>query len=345
MATRELNSASTPTPRLPLVRLELFMPFLQELDRRGLDADSLLKRHGLVRTSIEDPNLFISSNIIHRMLEEMADQASDRHICLRVGEQLDVSRWSPLVDAATRASSLGDFLIRFILAAADDATSVTQILEIKGVYAFFREQRISEPTTKPSQNDAFTAAYVLSILKKAAGKHWDASAVLLQVCNPGALPQGYKGVQIVGGDNRGISVRFPTEWLTKSIDREGLASPKNLPAHRTHPPGSFLEGLWLTLGSRLGSDDLSVDHVAQLLGLSRQTLQRRLKASDTSLTHEIAQLKQQRAIEALVHTDRPVAEIGEALGFHSPASFTRAFKSWTGQSPRQYRRQRAGPGG
>ena len=201
MPTRELNSAATPTPRLPLVRLELFMPFLQELDRRGLDADSLLKRHGLVRASIEDPNLFISSNIIHRILEEMADLASDRHICLRVGEQLDVSRWSPLVDAAARASSLGDFLTRFILAATDDATSVTQALEIKGVYAFFREQRISEPTTRPSQNDAFTAAYVLSILKKAAGKHWDASAVLLQVCDPVALPQGYKGVQIVGGDN------------------------------------------------------------------------------------------------------------------------------------------------
>ena len=66
-----------------------------------------------------------------------------------------------------------------------------------------------------------------------------------------------------------------------------------------------------TLSPRLGSDELSVDHVAHLLGLSRQ---------------------------ALVHTDRPMAKIGEALGFHNPASFTRAFKTWTGQSPRDYRK-------
>ena len=50
-------------------------------------------------------------------------------------------------------------------------------------------------------------------------------------------------------------------------------------------------------------------------------------------------MKQKHAIEELVHTDRPVAEIGEALGYQSPASFTRAFKSWTGQSPREYRRR------
>jgi AraC-like DNA-binding protein len=94
--------------------------------------------------------------------------------------------------------------------------------------------------------------------------------------------------------------------------------------------------VWLL--PRLDSDELTVDHVAQLLGLSRQSQQRRLKASGTSLTQELVKMKQQHAIEELVHTDRPVAEIGEALGFHSPASFTRAFKSWIGQSPREYRK-------
>ena len=152
------------------------------------------------------------------------------------------------------------------------------------------------------------------------------------------VPFGYEGIQIVGGDNRGMSVRFPTEWLTFDIERQGFISPASLPAKRTHPPGSFLEALWLTLSPRLASDELSVDHVAHMLDLSRQTLQRRLKAADTTLTQEIAELKQQHAIEALVHTDRPMAEIGEALGFHNPASFTRAFKSWTGQSPRDYRK-------
>ena len=192
----DLSHGVASKPTLPLVRLELFLPFVQELDHRGLDADSLLQQHGLVRASINDTNLFISVNIIHKMLEDCARISGDPYFCLYVGEQLDVSRWSPLIDAATRASSLGDFLTRFILATTDDASSVTQVLEVKGVYAFFREQRISEPTVTPSQNDAFTAAYMLSILKSAAGAHWDASSVLLQVCDPDALPNGFAGIQI-----------------------------------------------------------------------------------------------------------------------------------------------------
>jgi AraC-like DNA-binding protein len=344
MGIEKSRVTSLPKSTPPLVRLQLALPFIQELERLGVSAASVLQQQGLARSSLEDANLFISVNAIHRLLEDCSTAASDPFLGARVGEQLDYSQWSPLVDAAAQAQTLGDFLTRFILAASDDASSATHALEMKGVYAFFRERRVTEPGITPSQNDAFTAAYVLSILQSVVGEHWDPRDVLLQVCSPEALPKGYHGIQVVGGDNRGMSIRFPTVWLTHSINRRGLINPPVLPADRAHPPGSFLEALWLTLGTRLGSDDLSVDHVAHLLGISRQTLQRRLKASDTSLTQEIAQLKQQHAIEALVHTDRPVAGIGEELGFHSPASFTRAFKSWTGQSPREYRRQRTGPG-
>ena len=323
---------------LPLVRLQLLLPFINELDRLRTDTDAVLESHGIARESGQDPNLFISVNIIHQFLEDAAIAADDPFLGVHVGEQLDFSTWPPLVDAAARATTLADFLTRFILAASEDASSATHSLNINGAHSFFRERRISEPEITPSQNDAFTAAYVLAILHSAVGEQWDPKPVLLQVCNPRVIPAGYQGIQVVGGDNRGMSIRFPTIWLTHAINHSGFIPPVLASIKRNLPPDSFLEALWLTLIPRLGSDELTVDHVAQLLGLSRQSLQRRLKASGTSLTEELAQLKQQHAIEALVHSDRRVADIGVSLGFTNPASFTRAFKSWTGQSPREYRK-------
>jgi len=179
---------------------------------------------------------------------------------------------------------------------------------------------------------------VLSILHRAVGQVWKPKDVLLQVCNPETLPAGYQDIRIVGGDNRGISIRFPSHWLTHTINRAGFIRAMPHMTDKNMPPGSFLEGLWLTLIPRLDSKTLTVDQVAQLLSMSWQSLQRRLKASGTSLTQELSKLKKQRAIEDLVHTDKPVAAIGEALGFGSPASFTRAFKTWTSQSPREYRK-------
>ncbi|MEP3346022.1 MAG: AraC family transcriptional regulator [Litoreibacter sp.] len=46
----------------------------------------------------------------------------------------------------------------------------------------------------------------------------------------------------------------------------------------------------------------------------------------------------QAACEALLHTDRPVQDIADKLGFSSPAYFTRAFQTHTGKSPSAFRK-------
>jgi AraC-like DNA-binding protein len=76
--------------------------------------------------------------------------------------------------------------------------------------------------------------------------------------------------------------------------------------------------------------------------MSRQSLQRKLKASGTTLSTEVIELKNHRAAEDLIHSDKSIAEIAASLGYSNPTSFTRAFRSWTGQSPRQYRKSHRG---
>ena len=76
---------------LPLVRLPLILPFINTLDRMEADTDAVLDRQGLARESVQDPNLFISVNIIRRFLEDAAVAADDPFLGVHVGEQLDFS--------------------------------------------------------------------------------------------------------------------------------------------------------------------------------------------------------------------------------------------------------------
>jgi AraC-like DNA-binding protein len=76
--------------------------------------------------------------------------------------------------------------------------------------------------------------------------------------------------------------------------------------------------------------------------MGRQVLQRRLQASGTTMTSEIIEVKKQRAAELLLETDKSVVEIATAVGFTNSTSFARAFKSWTEESPREYRKKRRG---
>lgn len=50
-------------------------------------------------------------------------------------------------------------------------------------------------------------------------------------------------------------------------------------------------------------------------------------------------MRQQRAIELLLRTQRPIKLVAQAAGFQNEKSFIRAFKAWTGQSPADFRRQ------
>ena len=99
---------------------------------------------------------------------------------------------------------------------------------------------------------------------------------------------------------------------------------------------------WL-LQPHLNVEGLSVDFVARLFGTNRQSLQRKLRANGTTLSTEIHRLKKLRAIESLTRTNRPITDIAASLGFKNPTSFTRAFRSWTGESPREYRKTRQAP--
>ncbi len=88
--------------------------------------------------------------------------------------------------------------------------------------------------------------------------------------------------------------------------------------------------------------DLNVDYAAHSTGLSRQSLQRKLKASGTTFSAEVIELKKRHAAEDLLHSDKSVAEIAVSLAFTNPTSFSRAFRSWTGESPRHHRKRHRG---
>jgi len=334
----------TSKPGLPLVRLSLLLPIVEELDRRRVGTDAVLASSGLVRATVRDQDVFVPPIVVHRFLEEAADAAQDPYLCARVGESLDDSNWPPLVDAASRAKNLGGFLIRFIRAAKDEASSARHSLEIGPDLAEFRERRTSEQEIAPAQNDAFTAAYTLRLIRRGAGSTWNSDEVSLTVCDPAALPDRYLGVRIARGDRMGMTVRFPSAWLLQPFDSQVFLE---VPGSRSHDglelPSGFLESVRRALQPHLNAEGLSVDFVARLFGTSRQSLQRRLRANGTTLSAEIHRLKKLRAIEALTRTNRPITDIAASLGFQNPTSFTRAFRSWTGESPRAYRKTRQAP--
>lgn len=86
------------------------------------------------------------------------------------------------------------------------------------------------------------------------------------------------------------------------------------------------------------------DRVAEQLGLTERTLQRRLQEAGTGYQQLLDDLRRELASEWLCQSNQPISDIADRLGFSEARSFHRRFKSWTGMTPGEYR-ERYSPGG
>jgi AraC-like DNA-binding protein len=84
-------------------------------------------------------------------------------------------------------------------------------------------------------------------------------------------------------------------------------------------------------------DAHNADDLAVLLNLSARTLHRQLKEEGASLQALKDEVRRQRATELLLRTKRPIKQVAQATGFQNEKSFIRAFKTWTGKSPGEWR--------
>ena len=150
----------------------------------------------------------------------------------------------------------------------------------------------------------------------------------------------------------GCPVRFETGHNRLYVDRTAWQTPTRSPKEGVlhllieHadllmaklPRGpDLVERTRRAIGGRLRGGEPSLAGVARDLGFSERSLQRHLrdlgytyKALDDEVRLATARLYLQQA-------DISLAEVGYLLGFADQSAFNRAFKQWTGSTPKQAR--------
>ena len=82
------------------------------------------------------------------------------------------------------------------------------------------------------------------------------------------------------------------------------------------------------------------DLIAESLGLTARTLQRRLNHEGQSYQNLLDAVREEQACNLLRHSGHSVETIALRLGFSEVRSFHRRFRQWTGQSPGAFRGDR-----
>ncbi len=105
------------------------------------------------------------------------------------------------------------------------------------------------------------------------------------------------------------------------------------------PADQLLSNLKQSIAQYLPEGEVTIDKLAGKLNISRRTLQRRLSDRDTNFLHILQEVRSKVALRYLSDSRLGITEIAFLLGYGDQGSFSSAFKSWHGVSPRDYRRK------
>ena len=106
------------------------------------------------------------------------------------------------------------------------------------------------------------------------------------------------------------------------------------------PDQKLLDKVMNSINNHLNDSDLSVDMIADEVGISRVHLHRKMKELTGQTPHDfIRNIRLKQAANLLANQGMNVTEVMYACGFSNSASFSTVFKKFYGMSPRDYMKE------
>lgn len=136
------------------------------------------------------------------------------------------------------------------------------------------------------------------------------------------------------------ALRYPLIDLGFELGRDFCAGPPEVFAV-DEEGDPFLRDTRAAIRRALPGGALTIDSLAQDIGVSRRTLQRRLSRHGSSFKRMLQDVREEQSRRYLDDPRLAITEIALLLGYSDQASFSNAFKMWCGCAPSDYR-QRGG---
>jgi AraC-like DNA-binding protein len=136
-----------------------------------------------------------------------------------------------------------------------------------------------------------------------------------------------------------ISSKDP--YLLRLLEQQAQALLAQPPRVENSEAGAFFQRVQEQVLESMKNGDVSAEAVALALGCSLRTFYRLLRGAGYNYRGLLAQTRQTLARQYLADPALAQTDVALLLGYSEQSSFIRAFRSWTGMTPGEYRHQLA----
>jgi len=311
----------------------------------GIDRAALIAQSGLDAAAFDDPDNRIPLEDYKALMRAAKAMTGDAALALHLGATQDFKEISVVGLICYAAPTMGEALMelnRYARLAAEVEFPAEggrfQIQPRDG--ALWLVDTRSDPEDFPEMTESTWSRFISE-----TARHFPDAPFAKAVHVPHERPvQADVYTQVLK-----VPVTFASPLNAIEIDASWLSLP-------LHNPNRYVFGVLSEHADRLLADlqaaksvraqveahlipmlhkgDMGMEQLARALGLSRPTLYRRLREEGVTYEALVDDLRRRMALHYLEGGKTSVSETAYLVGFSDPSSFSRAFKRWTGASPR-----------
>jgi AraC-like DNA-binding protein len=337
------------TDNLGYTSVPSLLKYLRHAEQLNLDIDQALTAAGLTAEDLADNSRRIPSETHERLLAHLLQESGDALFGLHCARFVQPGSWSVLGYIAMNCATLGEAMSRIVpyeKLVGDMGVSRIEA-DADHVKLIWTCRHQAEPVRRHLVENVL-ASWLLYA-------RWiaDTDSSPQEVWFEHALPPG---VDI--GEYEALfacPIRFeqpcnallvPLEYLSAPLRQADANLLRTLEEHALTLMAGLDDGEPLPRRVKnalrlLLKDGLPrKERVAEKFNMTVRTLQRHLQLAGTSYQQILDELRQELAEHYLLRSDLAIQDIACYLGFTESRSFHRSFKTWTGQTPGEFRESR-----
>ena len=344
--TPDANRQST-TPEATF-SVAIVRDIVQYVVAQGIEADALYRAATIDPTWLEDPDRQVVGEVLQKLWREAVVQTGDRNLGLHIGEAFDLAAIGIVGYVLLNCKTYGQVLEKLCQYTQLFSRGVAlryQIVDgwvhcdcdiVSGVKNYLLEE--------PRHPIESTFAALFTATQQLTGRQLETQAVWFQHSAPSATAQHERifqaPVQFSQPANRIIFSTHCLDWLVRSANSnllsvfEAHASEMLMVQNQSH---SYSQRAMVAIAQALQGEVPTIEAIARTLITSVRQLQRQLQTENTTYQKLLDETRKELAFQALKNPETSIHDVAFLLGFSEPSAFHRAFKRWTGQTPRSYR--------
>lgn len=317
--------------------------------KHDVSPEEIARAAGTTLEALRDPEGYVAASVWRKVLEELETRTGDPWVGMHSAEVIQLGTYGVIDYVVTSSPSLLEAFRAFARYFAVLNVDTRMMLEEcdRGLWL---ERRNQTDFPMPRHAAEFGLATTFLRFSRYTSQPWDPLAVELRSPLPGDDSE-YRRI-----------FRAPVAF---EKDRDAFFVPKEfLERPMAHPDAALHElmenhGRWLLdrlpkerpfiaeaadkLRGLLSKGEATVMSLAHALHVSERTLQRRLSDEGSSFRDLLDQVRADLARRYLSSPEMTIGEVAYLLGYSETATFHRAFRQWTGQTPGSFRSSHAHP--